>query len=381
MKLNLIIFVCLMIACTEQVTPPESVRLDLTVTVIDTFGYTRFATDTTLVDSAAVMVNSLTYQTAFSAQTDSNGQTCLEQMLPDKYTFSATKRIPVEIVEGVLGFPLELALNGHAPNIEIDADHNEIDLYMVPVLIGQLLISEIYYSGAPPNPAFYFHDQFIELYNNSGSTFYLDSLIIADVSYGHIDEDYIHAVHAYMFPGSGADYPLGPGQFVIVAQDAINHLDKNPNSIDLSGADFEYYVKGKGDVDNPDTPNMIQLHHKYGIDFLYSVMNNAIVLVKVDDPYQYGYDQFNELLIPKTAIMDGVEYKEDLNEVDLKRLDITIDAGLAGGFAPYTGRSIERVIADTKDGRAVLMDNNNSSFDFQVLDKPTIGYLWDAGGE
>jgi FKBP-type peptidyl-prolyl cis-trans isomerase 2 len=78
------------------------------------------------------------------------------------------------------------------------------------------------------------------LYNNSEDVVYLDSLIIADAEYGYRDEDYIHSVHAYMFPGDGDDYPLAPGEMVIVAQDAMNHSANN--SVDLSGAEFEYYA-------------------------------------------------------------------------------------------------------------------------------------------
>jgi hypothetical protein len=178
-----------------------------------------------------------------------------------------------------------------------------------------------------------------------------------------------------MFPGTGRDYPLYPGEFVIVAQDAVNHTEAVPNSVDLSRADFEYYV-GPPDVDQPDVENMIKLHHKYGIDFLYSVFNDAIVLLKVKDPFAYGYSQFDCILLPKSAVIDGVDYRDNLSEVDYKRLDASIDAGLTGGFESYQHKSVERRI-DTYDGdRIILMDNNNSSIDFQVLDHPTPGYLF-----
>lgn len=367
------------LACTEQVSPPESMRLLLTVTVIDTSAYTRAMNDTTLVDSASVTIHSIAYQHEFQTLTEDYGRAGFADILPDRYNISATKRLPPEVVQQITGVPSERVLNGQLQDVAVDADHNELEVYVVPMPIGRLLFSEIYYNGAPPNPAFYFHDQFTELYNNSDSTIYLDSLIIADVDYGYVEEDFIHAIHAYMFPGSGTDYPLLPGQFVIVAQDGKNHLDSNPNSLDLSGADFEYYAKGMGDVNIPEVPDMIQLHHKYGVDFLYSVMNDAIVLVKMDDPYEYGYDGYNQLLIPKTAVLDGIEYREDLSEIDRKRLDITIDAGLTGGLPAYSGKSVERKISERRGDRLILMDNNNSSIDFQVLDDPTPGYIWDAG--
>ncbi|MBL7067953.1 MAG: DUF4876 domain-containing protein [Candidatus Marinimicrobia bacterium] len=252
-------------------------------------------------------------------------------------------------------------------------------------LVEGLLISEIYYNGpssqTPNFIPYYFHDQFIEIYNNSEFTIYLDSLIIADVDSGHIDEDYIYSIHAYMFPGSGMDYPLSPGDFVVVAQDAIDHTNMVPGSVNLSQADFEYYVVDKIDVDNPDVTNMVTIHHKYGIDFLYSVINDALVILKVDDPYAVGYSEYDCLKFPKSTVIDGVDYRDNLEEVEFKRLDSSIDAGLTGGFDSYQGKSVQRYIDSHEGDRAILMDNNNSTIDFQVLNYPTPGYLFQGEPE
>ena len=35
-------------------------------------------------------------------------------------------------------------------------------------------------------------------------------------------------------PGSGTDYPVQPGESFILCDNAINHKEANPNSIDLS---------------------------------------------------------------------------------------------------------------------------------------------------
>ncbi|HBY18330.1 MAG TPA: hypothetical protein DEH00_04070, partial [Candidatus Marinimicrobia bacterium] len=139
-------------------------------------------------------------------------------------------------------------------------------------------------------------------------------------------------------------------------------------------ADFEYYVKDQGDVNNPDVADMIQIHHKYGIDFLYSVFNDAILLVKVKDPYEHGYDNFERLLIPVTSVIDGVDYRENTSLMDKKRLSPAIDAGLAGGMPAYTSQSISRIVDTvTVDGRVILKDSNNSSFDFIISQELTPG--------
>jgi hypothetical protein len=374
-KTDIVIFLLaglLLCGCEDTVRPPESLRLNLTVTVKDTTGFCLENYGTELVDSATVYLNSVSYYTNFDTLTDSAGTAGFYQILPDYYNISVTKRMVNNFTK--------VSMNGSLVNIEIFGEDQSVTVYVQSAVASQLIISELYYNGSPPQPPYnipqYFHDQFTEIYNNSDDVVYLDSIIIADVDFGHIDEDYIYAIHAYMFPGTGRDYPLYPGEFVIVAQDAVNHTEAVPNSVDLSRADFEYYV-GPPDVDQPDVENMIKLHHKYGIDFLYSVFNDAIVLLKVKDPFAYGYSQFDCILLPKSAVIDGVDYRDNLSEVDYKRLDASIDAGLTGGFESYQHKSVERRI-DTYDGdRIILMDNNNSSIDFQVLDHPTPGYLFD----
>ncbi|RKY59254.1 MAG: hypothetical protein DRP96_07250 [Candidatus Neomarinimicrobiota bacterium] len=360
-------------ACEENVSPPASMRLNLAVNVVDTTGfyYEHFGSD--LVDSADVYINSISYYTNNDTISDSLGAAQFIQILPDRYNISASKRVKVNLNNKYFDY----ILNGQVQDVSIFQD-NTITLYVYPSLPGQLLFSEIYYNGSPPQAPYnipqYFHDQFTEIYNNSDEVIYLDSIIISDVDYGHAEEDFVYAIHAYMFPGSGQDYPLNPGEFVVVAQDAIDHTTAVPSSIDLSGADFEYYV-GPPDVDNPDIPNMIKLHHKYGVDFLYSVFNDAIVMLKVKDPYALGYSQFDCLLLPFSSVIDGVDYRDNLSEIEYKRLPSSIDAGLTGGFESYQNKSIQRKIDFYKGDRIILMDNNNSSIDFQVMDRPTPGYI------
>ena len=364
----------LLFSCTENVSPPPSMRLNYTITVKDTSGLTEAITGDSIVSDAKVFATSLSYQNYVEQETGGKGQAVLKEILPDVYNFSVTRRYNEAEMLQATGQAIERVLNGQIQNVEI-TDEDSLTIYINPVSLGALVFSEIYYNGSPADPIpYYFHDQFTELYNNSADTLYLDSLIIADVEYGYAEEDYIHAVHAYMFPGNGRDYPLAPGEIKLIAQDAVNHAAYNHSSIDLSMCEFEYFVEDKGDVDY-DATNMKQIHHKYGNDFLYSVKNNALVILKVDDPYAYGYDDFERILLPKDAILDAVEYRDNLTEVDYKRLDPSLDAGLTGGFQMYSGQSIQRKIDRFIDGRLILMDNNNSSIDFETLETPTPGYI------
>ncbi|MBN2280162.1 MAG: DUF4876 domain-containing protein [Candidatus Marinimicrobia bacterium] len=363
-------------SCTENVAPPKSMRLDYYLTVKDTSGLTESLTGNVVVKDAQVFASSLSYQNFVEQRSDENGKAILEDILPDIYNFSVTRRYSKEEIFSVTGQNIERVLNGQIQSVNISKE-DSIEIYLSPVSLGKLVFSEIYYNGSPADPIpYYYHDQFTELYNNSEDTIYLDSLLIADLEYGFAEEEFIHAVHAYMFPGTGCDYPIAPGEFKLIAQDAVNHQEYNHSSLDLSGCDFEYFVPNKGDV-NYDATNMIQIHHKYGNDFLYSVMNNALVIMKVKDPYAWGYDDFERLLLPKEAVFDAVEYRDNLSEMEYKRLDPSLDAGLTGGFDMYSGQSVQRRIERVEKGRWVLMDNNNSSIDFEILESPTPGYLKD----
>ena len=363
-------------SCEETISPPESMRFDLSVAVKDTTGFSQEYFGTEMVDSATVFMNSISYYTFFSSISNENGIAGFPEILPDFYNVSVSKRVSFVFDDATI----ERTLNGQLTNIEILDANTLPTVYVEPSTSGKLVISEIYYNGSPPQEPYfipqYFHDQFTEIYNNSDEVVYLDSIIIADLDFGHAEEDFVYAIHAYMFPGTGQDYPLYPGEFVIVAQDAINHTEAVPSSVDLSGADFEYYV-GPTDIDQPNTENMIKLHHKYGIDFLYSVFNDAILLLKVKDPFAYGYSQFDCILFPNSAVLDGVDYRDNLAEVDYKRLGPAIDGGLTGGFDSYMNKSIQRRIEFYKGEQPILMDNNNSSIDFQVIDHPTPGYIFD----
>ena len=364
----------LLFNCSENVSAPDSMRLDYVIVVKDTSGITESLSGDVVVQDAQVFANSVSYLNEVSQLSNSNGIARLESILPDIYNFSITKRYSAEEMENATGQSLERILNGQIQELEV-VDSDTVEVYLQPASLGKLVFSEIYYTGSPVSPIpNYFHDQFTELYNNSNDTIYLDSLIIADVETGFREEDLVHAVHAYMFPGTGRDYPLAPGEFTTIAQDAIDHSVINTSSIDLTCCDFEYFVPNKADV-NADATDMIQIHHKYGNDFLYSVFNNGVIILKVTDPFSYGYDDFDRILLPKDAIMDAVEYRDDLSEFNMKRFDPSLDAGIAGGLQSYSGKSIQRKIDHFDNGRLILMDNNNSTIDFEILDTPTPGWV------
>lgn len=368
-------FIIFMIAvsCTLNITPPASMRFSVQVTIIDT---TATGIDS-LVTGANVTMQSITYGEIHEGETNALGQALFHDLLPDRYNILASGN-RVDLTEIII-------INGQLQDTSLFIENNDtLDLSIIAQTsrTSALVISEIYYTGAIANPIpQYFHDQFTEIYNNSSQTIYLDSLLIADVEYGFADDSVIHAVHAYMFPGDGDDYPIGPGEFRVIAQDAIDHSPYPISSVNLLDSDFEYYVADKGDVNNVSVPDMIQIHHKYGIDFLYSVFNNAVLLMDVKEPFKLGYDEFNRILLPKRSVVDGIEYRDNVAEFNMKRVDESIDGGLTGGIPAYSSQSVERYIDRYEEGRMILMDNNNSSLDFHVLKPPTPGFVQEEAAE
>ncbi|GAB4365771.1 MAG: hypothetical protein Kow0042_05210 [Calditrichia bacterium] len=366
----------LLMNCAEKISQPESVQFSTTVHVLDTSFVTRGIFDRIDVPGGEVTLSSVNYGLQYKSKTNPGGIALFQDLIPDFYNCSVQRIYPEDTVQQYLGVLQEQVLVGSKGAIRMSSPADSFSLILSQVSRAPFLISEIYYNGAPPPPPLYFHDQFTEIYNNSSVTVYLDGYAIGDVDYGYRDDpEFIHCIHLYQFPGSGTDYPVEPGETIIIAQDAENHTLKNPRSLDLSSADFEYYNPLSNDIDVESVPNMIQIHHKYGYDFLYSVMNDAVCLFKMVPGDTLGYDEFNLILVPKEWVIDGVEYKEDPTQYHLKRLSDDIDAGITGGMPAYQGKSVARKIFKIIGNQKVLMDNNNSSIDFEVTDNPTPGWI------
>jgi len=353
----------------------ESVQFETEVLIADTSFVTTAIHHTTTVPDAEVTLYSVSYNMAYTSRSNKNGICVFEGMIPDIYNASVHKIYPADTVQVHLPINQDITLVGSMAAIPLQSPADSFQIYLRPVLSSNLLLSEIYYNGAEPPPGFYFHDQFTEIYNNSSEIIFLDDYAVADAAYGYRDDpQFIHAVHLYKFPGSGEDYPIQPGEAILIAQDAINHLEINLNSLDLSSVNFEYYNHLSNDIDNPLIPNMVQMHHKYGHDFLYSVMNSAILLLKLEAADNaLTYDEFDYILIPRVRVVDGVEYRENPLEYEYKRLADDMDAGITGGLPMYQGKSVARKVFREVDGQNILMDNNNSSIDFHIMDPPTPG--------
>ena len=275
-----------------------------------------------------------------------------------------------------------------------------------PAKLGSLIFSELYYNGA--TQSFYFRDQTYHIYNNGNKTEYLDGLCVAQM-YPNIadansplpvwpDEDgvnnFVYARLVWQFPGSGTDYPLEPGEAVVLAQEARNHFtnlnDQNNTTIDNSSANWECWF-GNASRNNPDVPNMPLLFYtdmSYGYQWLASVYGPALCIFRPDDDTVITSDFYDDYetncqhqvgdieyfaRIPASWVIDGVECMEDLSLLGHKRIPGFVDAGAATAGAYYKGKVVSRkVISQRADGTPIYADTNNSTNDFETIFGPVL---------
>ncbi len=330
------------------------------------------------VRGAKVFLKSNLLGEEFNLETDTNGVVEISGIVSDKYLISAAREMSPDEMELITGYKISnhKLSNTRVKIIELRADLSETIEVPMDLVIGgsPIVISEIYACG-PPGSGLYYHDKYVEVYNQTDSVVYLDGIIVAVVyasSYlgqNYVDDpEFVHSKNVWVFPGNGTDYPLYPGEFAVCAEDAIDHRMNAPNSVDLSNVKFEFYKDDAPDIDNPAVPNMTRIYQSAGNDWLIGGEQGAIVIAKMPiDSLQWFGDQ---LLIPYRYVLDGVEYLKDPTKLENKILNHSIDGGGTGGIQFYTGKSMERIALNVEQ-KMVLKDDNNSSVDFVVINKPT----------
>lgn len=354
-------------------------KTNFKIVFTDNSGFMAKLFNSNKVRNASVVLKSNLLGNEYHLTTDTNGVATINGILSDTYIITAERPMTEQEMLVINGSPAKNVklVNKNFRIIDLNAASQTQVTVQMDMVVGSspLVISEIYACG-PPGSGLYYHDKYIEIFNNTDSTLYLDSIIIAVVyssSYLGInyvnDPEYIHSKSIWFFPGNGNDYPIQPGQFVVCAEDAIDHRINAPNSVDLSQVDFEFYKEDAPDVDNPAIPNMLKFYQDSGNDWLIGGEKGALVIAKIsiDSLKPYGDGEF---LIPYKNIIDGVEYMSDPTQLDKKICNQSIDAGTTGGIQFYTGKSMQRkMISNT--GRYILKDDNNSSVDFNIINKPT----------
>ena len=297
-------------------------------------------------------------------------------------------------------------INGEAVAGEMSAFVNKVDLLnnsSFPISLSikakgnDFIIEEIFFAGtATPEGKQYFGDQYIKLYNPTDRVLYADGLVLADSEFLTVTKrDYTPNIMAEAFtagsmvqiPGTGTQYPVQPGASIVIAEQGINHKENNPNSIDLSKADFEnFYPPKVKDVDGVGVTNNINLH---GIFIFNNRGNRSYVIARFPEgttttTLQYDYEykvatklmQRQALKIPNNWIVDAVNLSTKTG-FEWIVTSSSLDSGWAyvandeKDTSRY-GKSVRRKVLSEKNGKTVFKDTNNSTEDFEILTTPTL---------
>jgi hypothetical protein len=337
----------------------------ITLLLVDTTGTLPGSVpgEPSVLQGAKVSLQARSHEFVDSGESDEAGVAWFSGLAAGDYTVFARR----EILAGAQ----KKVFTGFA-DVRVAGDDEVADtLYLSTVTVNSLMINEVYYCGCDYSK-FYFYDQYVELYNSAQDTLYLDGCIITRNSSANVTDieeiDYTRAVYAFQFPGmpvTGRQYPILPGQYVVIAADAIDHSAYANNAADLSHADWECFNPLGSDYDVPGIPNLVSIHPSSRTDYMINLSHDAVVLATGEEYWINEVDGAIRIALPLYSVVDGVEYATSADKT--KYLTMRVDAGFAGmGCAKYSGESTER--------REIGMDVNNSTFDFILIERPTVGY-------
>lgn len=269
-----------------------------------------------------------------------------------------------------------------------------VTLALQTIYQSPLVFKAIYTTGGAQG---YMVDGYFEIVNNSDEVQYLDGLILSSPQGNQTKANSWQAAGitdlyasgqgtVVAFPGTsgGKEYPLQPGESVVVAQDAANHAELAPAGnycVDLSNANWEIYisnVNGETDYNAPNL-NVIFQNNTYMKAFGLGFFGRAYILAKLPDgmtPEAYAADPANlqtqpnttgtmqYLMIPSKYVLDAVDIWDPDNETHYSTFLPKDDAQGVLASTTWGGKCVRRKVSKIVNGRAYYQDTNNSFNDF-----------------
>lgn len=339
------------------------------------------------------------------AVTNEKGFAVGRNLIPGNYTVSVSG----EVENSGITYYLNGSVQNMALTVSVSeeeaAGSPEASKYAIairPAQVGQLCFREIFYSGSP---GYYFRNQFYEIYNNGDEVYYLDHLCFAQLEPATAtvnlpdwpDEDgmnnYVYGCTVWQFPGNGNDYPLYPGESVIVVQEGADHTLNTTGTgvkalMDNSKAEFETWSgNAQRNTQVPDLPYVFWSGNVNTMQWLTSVFGSAFCLYNPGRTLEFNDNDYWVMgrtmqhkvgsatpyyaRIPAEQILDGVELIPTPNDLNMKRIPGFVDAGAASVGATYNNMSVCRKVIDHRpDETPVYQDTNNSTDDFEVMSEP-----------
>lgn len=339
----------------------------------------------------------------FEFKNVSNGQT---------YSFSPDEDI--KVIPGIynISFTADVAMHdglmsqikAARTSVIIEGDVTRIELKpFISLVNDDFIISEVFFTGTLQSSGNqYYGDDYVKIYNNTDHVLYADGLTLFETKFLTTEKynytpdimDEAVTVHAlYTIPGSGKEHPVQPGEYLILADTGIDHRVINPNSFDLSNADWEWYDISTApthlDIDSPTTPNLDKWYC-YTLSFwlLHNRGFKAYGLARIpveketflkDYWYTYDYDIVNEAgsfpmsasayKLPNAWIKDIVncsvasEYAWNLCHPSLDS-GWTFCGTIDKDKTRYFHSVRRKMVGLSEEGNPILQDTNNSSVDF-----------------
>jgi hypothetical protein len=346
-----------------------------------------------------------------SATTDAAGWVRFERLLPGTYAVSVIRVLTPEEVTQFPGEDADVNAFGGAARTGVLAPSTDMVVQAVAGRRGSLVISEFSVTVARlASGNDYVYGDFIELYNNSDTTIYLDGKVLvrgfihgargSDASPCDVHEPWqndpegIWTRYIEAFPGAGRNHPLAPGRTAVVATDAIDHREFHPDLQDLSRAEFEFI--GPADVDNPSAANMRTLGEVWGGGILTHGLDFGLtdVVTVVANPVDVGslpQENIPLLLspehwrIPGEKILDVLTASptpaQEANMTFLppqcpRYIHENFDRQRAAVLDPNRLGGVQRrLFATLPDGRKILLRTKTSSSDFVARYPATPGFI------
>lgn len=351
--------------------------------------------------------------TGFSTSKELKNTNTLQVVLPAG-TYNVT-------VEGTISYTddsgvAETKIGGLQSGLVVNGNELSKSINIAPKSTNNdLILEEIFFTGSKtPEGQFYFGDQYFKITNNTDQVLYADGMLLIQSSFmtnekqdykPNFMESFLTARAIIKIPGTGNTYPVQPGESIVIAEDAINHKEFNPLSIDLTKANFQIF-KGGDDIDNPQVPKMINVNYKYTDNdmdngnkmVIHTQGYYAYALARMpkgmtDDAlisqntYKYTYNltvggdtypmDDTGIKIPNEWITDAV----NLSVKDSFQWIVTspaLDMGWTSvaafdGDQNRFGKSVRRkILGKSANGKNIYKDTNNSTVDFDHGVKPSL---------
>jgi hypothetical protein len=308
----------------------------------------------------------------------------------------------------------ETSVRAKQENIQVVGGDIDLDLEFVTFNPSQgFLLSEVMFAHTltPEGKLYAAGDQYIEIYNNSDKVLYADGLCVAESELQSVDalNEYTPDIRneavpvraVYMIPGNGKEYPVQPGETLLLSDVAIDHTQVNSNSYDLSKSNFEWFDGADIDTDVPEVKNMVRMLTKEDVKGTWDIHGkgySSFILFRFDKEikpetfvkdyayhYQYTFVMgdlsidmpFDAWKVPNDFIIDAVQCSTP-SEYQWMVMSPSLDASYThsgDGDASRYGRSVKRKVLRVDGDRSILQDTNDSASDFIPTAEPSPGII------